>query len=91
MKFHSVIFARGGSKGLPRKNLLELCGKPLIGWAVEQARAVPMIDRVIVSTDCEKSLLLLEHMAQRFRSCVPKNWQTIRLQNGSPGDMQWNF
>lgn len=46
-----VIFARGGSKGLPGKNIRPLGGKPLICWAIEHALAVPRIDRVIVSTD----------------------------------------
>ena len=43
--------ARGGSKGLPRKNLRSLQGKPLIAWAVEVALQCPSLDRVIVSTD----------------------------------------
>lgn len=46
-----LIFARGGSKGLPGKNIRPFGGKPLIAWAVEHALAVPRIDRVIVSTD----------------------------------------
>ena len=45
------IFARGGSKGLPGKNIRMFGDKPLIAWAVEHALAVPRIDRVIVSTD----------------------------------------
>ena len=45
-----VIPARGGSKGVPRKNLLEVGGKPLIVWTIEQALAVPALD-VVVSTD----------------------------------------
>ena len=49
-----LIFARGGSKGLPRKNTKLLNGKPLIAWSIEQAKAVNEIDRVIVSTDCEE-------------------------------------
>ena len=48
------IFARGGSKGLVGKNLRPLAGKPLIGWAIEQALAVRRIRRVIVSTDSEE-------------------------------------
>ena len=51
MKATGFIFARGGSKGLPGKNIRPLLGKPLIAWAIEQARAVRRIDRVIVSTD----------------------------------------
>src|SRR5262245_50755532 len=46
-----LICARGGSKGVPRKNLRRLAGKPLIGWAVEIARKCPSLDRVIVSTE----------------------------------------
>lgn len=45
-----VIPARGGSKGVPRKNLLDVGGKPLISWTIEQALAVPTLD-VLVSTD----------------------------------------
>lgn len=45
------IFARGGSKSIPRKNIRPLAGKPLLAWAIETARATPSIQRVIVSTD----------------------------------------
>ncbi len=45
-----VIPARGGSKGVPRKNLLDVGGKPLIVWTIEQALAVGELD-VLVSTD----------------------------------------
>jgi CMP-N,N'-diacetyllegionaminic acid synthase len=48
-----VIGARGGSQGLPGKNVIPLLGKPLIGWSIEQAQAAPEIDRVVVSTDSE--------------------------------------
>lgn len=48
-----VIPARGGSKGVPRKNLLAVGGKPLIVWTIEQALAVPGLD-VLVSTDDEE-------------------------------------
>lgn len=47
----AFIFARGGSKGLPGKNIKPLAGKPLIGWAIEAALAVSEIGRVVVSTD----------------------------------------
>jgi N-acylneuraminate cytidylyltransferase len=51
MKFVACIFARGGSKGVPRKNVRELAGRPLIGHAIETAQASKLIDRVLVSTD----------------------------------------
>lgn len=47
----AAICARGGSKGVPRKNLRLLGGKPLIGRAVEQALACGIFDRVVASTD----------------------------------------
>lgn len=48
----ALICARGGSKGLPGKNVKMLHGKPLIAWAIGHARAVARVRRVIVSTDC---------------------------------------
>lgn len=47
----AIIPARGGSKGLPRKNIRELCGKPLIAWTIEQALNAKCLDKIIVSTD----------------------------------------
>jgi N-acylneuraminate cytidylyltransferase len=49
----AVIPARGGSKGVPHKNIAHLGDKPLIAWSIEVGRAVESIDRVIVSTDDE--------------------------------------
>jgi CMP-N,N'-diacetyllegionaminic acid synthase len=47
----ALITARGGSKGLPRKNVLPLAGKPLIAWTIEAALNANCIDQVYVSTD----------------------------------------
>lgn len=46
-----IIPARGGSKGIPRKNLIEICGKPLIFWSIEAAKQSQILDDVFVSTD----------------------------------------
>ncbi len=46
--------ARGGSKGIPRKNIKEIAGKPLIAWTIEAAKESMMIDRYVVSTEDEK-------------------------------------
>ncbi|MDO6579738.1 acylneuraminate cytidylyltransferase family protein [Photobacterium sp. 2_MG-2023] len=51
MKNYAFIFARGGSKGLPGKNIKELAGKPLLQYSVDIAKAAPSIDEVFVSTD----------------------------------------
>ena len=49
----AIIPARGGSKGVPGKNLRTLAGKPLIAWSIEQAIAAAAVDAVLVSTDDE--------------------------------------
>jgi CMP-N,N'-diacetyllegionaminic acid synthase len=51
MTLLALIPARGGSKGIPRKNIKPFCGKPLLQWSIEVALASPSIDRVVVSTD----------------------------------------
>lgn len=51
LKIMAVIPARGGSKGLPGKNLKPLCGKPLIYYVIKAARECSYIDKVVVSTD----------------------------------------
>jgi CMP-N-acetylneuraminic acid synthetase len=49
-----VIPARGGSKGIPRKNIRMFLGKPLLAWTIEVARESGILDRMIVSTDDEE-------------------------------------
>lgn len=51
MKNIAVIPARGGSKGISKKNIQDLCGKPLIAYSIEAALQAEMVDRVFVSTD----------------------------------------
>ena len=50
-KIVAVIPARGGSKRIPRKNIKDFCGKPMIAWSIEAARKSDLFDRIIVSTD----------------------------------------
>lgn len=50
----AVIPARGGSKGIPRKNIVSLNGKPLVSYSIEHALSAPAIERVIVSTEDEE-------------------------------------
>ena len=47
----AVIPARGGSKRIPRKNINDFCGKPMIAWPIEAAKASGLFDHIIVSTD----------------------------------------
>jgi CMP-N,N'-diacetyllegionaminic acid synthase len=56
----AVVAARGGSKGIPHKNLIDLCGKPLIAWTVLQAGAAKGVDVVAVSSDSDAILAAAE-------------------------------
>jgi len=53
LKTHAFVFARGGSKGLPGKNIKPLNGKPLLQYSIEIAKKIQEIDDVFVSTDCD--------------------------------------
>jgi len=62
LKVLAVIPARGGSKGLPRKNVLPLAGKPLIAWTLAATQASRYIDRTILSSDDDEIIATaLEH------------------------------
>ena len=62
-----TICARGGSIGVPGKNIRPLCGKPLIGWTIEQAFASKIANEVFVSTDSED----IARVARSFGAQVP--------------------
>lgn len=67
MKTVGFIFARGGSVGLPGKNLFEFAGKPLIAWSIECALEVSRIERLIVSTDSHE----IAEISRRYGAEVP--------------------
>lgn len=81
----AFIFARGGSKGLPNKNIRVLDGKPLIGWAIESALAVSRIRRLIVSTDSEK----IAEIALKFGAEVPFFRPADLASDSSPEWLSW--
>lgn len=81
----AFIFARGGSKGLPGKNIRPLAGKPLIAWSIEHARAVKRIERVIVSTDSEE----IAAIARDFGAKVPFMRPTELAGDDSPEWLAW--
>lgn len=56
----AIIPARGGSKGIPRKNLVDFCGKPLIAWSILQALHARQIDSVWVTSDDDEILAVAE-------------------------------
>jgi len=49
--FLAIIPARGGSKGIPRKNVVDICGRPLIAWTISEAKKSKYLDRIILSSD----------------------------------------
>jgi len=57
----AVIPARGGSKRIPRKNIRDFCGKPMIAWSIETAKASALFDRIIVSTDDDEIAAVAQH------------------------------
>lgn len=63
----AIIPARGGSKGVPRKNIKDLCGKPLIAWTIEEALKSKYIDRTIVSTEDEE----IAEISRKYGAEVP--------------------
>lgn len=62
MIVHAIIPARGGSKGIPRKNLVEVGGRPLLSYTVEDALAAPEVTEVFVTTDCEEIATLAQSL-----------------------------
>lgn len=85
MSVIAFIFARGGSKGLPGKNIRPLDGKPLIAWSIEQALAVERIDRVIVSTDCET----IAAVSRQYGAETPFIRPAHLAQDESPEWLSW--
>jgi len=61
MRFLIVITARGGSKGIPKKNIRELCGKPLICYTLDVAMKLCPVDDICVSTDDEEIVSVVEN------------------------------
>ena len=66
-KILAIIPARGGSKGLPRKNIKVLVGKPLIAWTIEEAKGSKYIDKIVVSTEDKE----IAEIAKKYGAEVP--------------------
>ncbi|GIO07333.1 hypothetical protein J31TS6_33610 [Brevibacillus reuszeri] len=77
----AIIPARGGSKGVPRKNIRELCGKPLIAWSIEEAKKSKYIDQIIVSTDDEE----IAAVARQWGAEIPFLRPVELAQDHTPG------
>jgi N-acylneuraminate cytidylyltransferase len=85
MKVVAFVFARGGSKGLPGKNIRSLAGKPLVAWSIAHARAVQRIERVIVSTDSQA----IADVARQYGAEVPFMRPEELARDTSPEWLAW--
>lgn len=84
MKTVAFIFARGGSKGLPGKNIKDLNGKPLIQYSIETAKKTKGIDKVFVSTDND----LIAEVASSLDVSIIKRPKKLATDN-SPEWLSW--
>lgn len=66
-KIVAIIPARGGSKRIPRKNIIDFCGKPMIAWTIEAAKQSKLFEDIIVSTDCQE----IANVAIKYGALVP--------------------
>jgi len=84
VRTYAFIFARGGSKGVPRKNILELNGKPLLAYSIELALNISDIDDVFVSTDDDD----IAKVAIKFGANIIRRPSEL-AQDSSPEWLAW--
>ncbi|MDR3355419.1 MAG: acylneuraminate cytidylyltransferase family protein [Synergistaceae bacterium] len=82
---YGYVFARGGSKGIPGKNIRPLCGKPLIAYSIEALKASRHVRRVIVSTDDEN----IAKIAAEYGAEVPFKRPAELASDSSPEILAW--
>jgi CMP-N,N'-diacetyllegionaminic acid synthase len=91
-----IIPARGGSKGVPQKNIRILAGKPLIVWTIEAAQAAETVSRLVVSTDDEKIAMVAReagaeviqrptHLAEDTSPTEPAIFHALEMLKGEQG------
>ena len=73
----AVIPARGGSKRIPRKNIRDFCGKPIIAYTIEALQKSGVVDRIWVSTDDEE----IAEVAKSFGAKIPF-WRPKKISDG---------
>jgi len=73
----AIIPARGGSKGIPRKNVKDIGGKPLIAWTIEAAKKSKLLDRLVVSTEDSE----IAEVSKKYGAEVIKRPQALAEDN----------
>lgn len=81
MRILALIPARGGSKGIPRKNIKSIAGKPLIAWTIEAALCSRVLDAVVVSTEDEE----IAEVARQWGAQVPFRRPAELARDDTPG------
>lgn len=81
MKILALIPARGGSKGIPRKNIKPLAGKPLIAWTISEALKSRYLDEVVVSTEDPE----IADVARQWGASLPFMRPAHLAQDDTPG------
>lgn len=81
MKILGLIPARGGSKEIPRKNIKNFCGKPLIAWTIEAAKNSSLLDEIIVSTQSQE----IAEIAKSYGASVPFMRPSVLAKDSTPG------
>ena len=67
MKNIAIIPARGGSKRIPKKNIREFCGKPMISWTIKEAKKSKLFDEIVVSTEDRE----IADIAKEYGATIP--------------------
>ena len=80
MRIFAFIFARGGSKGVPGKNIKEICGKPLIAYSIEIAKEIESIEKIYVST--EDDYIYREQLKHFFACIENKKPPSVSINDG---------
>jgi N-acylneuraminate cytidylyltransferase len=78
----AIIPARGGSKGIPKKNIVNLAGRPLIAWSIEQAKSSQLVDIVFVSTDDDE----IAEISQKYGAEIVKRPPKLATDTSSSED-----
>jgi CMP-N,N'-diacetyllegionaminic acid synthase len=79
-KIIGIIPARGGSKGIPKKNIINIFGKPLIYYSIKEAKKSKLITDLIVSTDSEEIAKISRKLGADVPFLRPKKLATDRMQ-----------
>lgn len=87
MRRIALIPARGGSKRLPRKNILEFMGKPIIAWTIDAAKKSGLFDRVIVSTEDQE----IKEIAKQYSAEIDPRSDSLATDTAKISDVCLDF